>query len=324
MVLCRLAAIRAYSFSPEGHWVDTKGSPDEHNLCKRNYQCVLGQNTWKAEGSRFYNWSEACASLVGNGIDTIYFYGDSYMRQIYAATLITLNGNYRNGSLNSEIDGDGIGCTYHEQFNEKRCGVHQLNRETNVCDDKVRLEFMASDILDLDGSCVGRKGGSAIVLFSQGNHKIRSGDGGRVGVNDHKLYSQLYEAHFCARLREYAKAPERNEWKGMGTCSYWWMSTHQRIIGWFDDEKPHIVKKFNEGMRKFFDDGRCGPFNYIDVFNMTDSLVRNFTLDATSEKNKAKSLSVSYDYVHFGMEVNLIKAQTFINAITRYYKSKKT
>ena len=103
-------------------------------------------------------------------------------------------------------------------------------------------------------------------------------------------------------------------------CSYWWMSTHQRIIGWFDDEKPQVVKKFNEGMRRYFDSGRCGNFNYIDVFYMTDSLVRNFTLDATSEANKAKSLSVSYDYVHYGMEINLLKAQTFINALSNYYK----
>ena len=111
-------------------------------------------------------------------------------------------------------------------------------------------------------------------------------------------------------------------WGGLGTCSFWWMSTHQRIIGWFDDEKPPIIRHFNEGMRQFFDRGRCGPFNYIDVFNMTDTLVKNFTLDATSEENKAKSMSVSYDYVHFGMEVNLLKAQTFLNAISSYYQSK--
>lgn len=305
----------AFSFSPDGYWVNLKGQSEE-NICKRNFQCVLGQNTWKAAESKFYNATEACASVVGNGIDTIYFYGDSYMRQIYAATLISFNGNYRNGSLDSDVDGDGIGCTYREQFNEKRCGVRQLNRDTKVCDGKVRLQYMVPDRMDLD-ACQGREGGSAIVLFSQGNHKIRSGDGGRVGVNDHKLHSEMYEAYFCSRLRNHAKNEETT---GVRTCGYWWMSTHQRIIGWFDDEKPQVVKKFNEGMRRFFDGGRCGNFNYIDVFNMTDSLVKNFTLDATSEANKAKSLSVSYDYVHYGMEINLLKAQTFINALSNYYK----
>lgn len=307
-----------FSFSPEGHWVSLKDTPEE-SICKRNYQCILGRNTWEAEGSKFYNASDACASVVANGIDTIYFYGDSYVRQIYAATLISFNGNYRNGSLDSDVDGDGIGCAYNEQFNEKRCGIRQLNRDAKVCDGKLRLQYMVPDRMDLD-ACQGREGGSAIVLFSQGNHKIRSGDGGRVGVNDHKLHSEMYESYFCSRLRDHAKNEESN---GVRTCSYWWMSTHQRIIGWFDDEKPHVVKKFNEGMRHYFDSGRCGNFNYIDVFNMTDSLVRNFSLDATSEANKAKSMSVSYDYVHYGMEVNLLKAQIFINALSSYYDHEK-
>lgn len=307
-----------FSFSPEGHWVSLKDTPEE-SVCKRNYQCILGRNTWEAEGSKFYNASDACASVVANGIDTIYFYGDSYVRQIYAATLISFNGNYRNGSLDSDVDGDGIGCAYNEQFNEKRCGIRQLNRDAKVCDGKLRLQYMVPDRMDLD-ACQGREGGSAIVLFSQGNHKIRSGDGGRVGVNDHKLHSEMYESYFCSRLRDHAKNEESN---GVRTCSYWWMSTHQRIIGWFDDEKPHVVKKFNEGMRHYFDSGRCGNFNYIDVFNMTDSLVRNFSLDATSEANKAKSMSVSYDYVHYGMEVNLLKAQIFINALSSYYDHEK-
>ena len=92
------------------------------------------------------------------------------------------------------------------------------------------------------------------------------------------------------------------------------MSTHQRIIGWFDDEKTPASKRFNEGMRSYFDSGRCGDYNTIDVYNMTKSLIETFTLDATCEANKKKSMSVSYDYFHYGMEINLTKAQLVLDA----------
>jgi hypothetical protein len=36
---------------------------------------------------------------VAKGIKKILFSGDSYMRQIYAATLITLKGDYLHGSI---------------------------------------------------------------------------------------------------------------------------------------------------------------------------------------------------------------------------------
>ena len=32
------------------------------------------------------------------------------------------------------------------------------------------------------------------------------------------------------------------------------------------------MKNFNEGMREFFDSGRCGDVNYVDTYNMTERL----------------------------------------------------
>ena len=54
-----------------------------------------------------------------------------------------------------------------------------------------------------------------------------------------------------------------------------WISTHHRMKSYFDDEKVDIVLDYNLGMRNFFDSGRCGDVNYIDVFNMTASLAIN-------------------------------------------------
>ena len=48
---------------------------------------------------QLHNNITACEALVKKGIKKILFSGDSYMRQIYAATLITLNGDYKHGSI---------------------------------------------------------------------------------------------------------------------------------------------------------------------------------------------------------------------------------
>jgi hypothetical protein len=50
---------------------------------------------------------------------------------------------------------------------------------------------------------------------------------------------------------------------------------------------------------------------------MTHKLVQQFHLDATSEINKQNSLRVSYDYVHYGFEINLWKAQIILDAWIR-------
>jgi hypothetical protein len=323
MVIGLLAGARGLSYAPGGSWVDIKGTEDDY-ICTEHFQCVLGHKSWKAKGARFFKARDACEALASRGIQSIYFFGDSFMRQIYAATLVSLNGNYKNGTLHDDVDGDRIGCSFREQFNEKRCGVHQLNRDGRVCGGKVHLHFMQQDMMNVDVCPKARDSlpGSAVVLFSQGNHHLVTGSGGRVGINNPKLHAETYEKLFCPRLRAYATSTEKQT-DDLKACSFWWMSTHQRIIGWFDDEKPAVIEKFNRDMRSFFDSGKCGEFNYIDVFNMTQALVSEFHLDATSEQNKRNSLSVSYDYVHFGMEVNLMKAQALINALMEFYPVKR-
>ena len=60
-------------------------------------------------------------------------------------------------------------------------------------------------------------------------------------------------------------------------------------------------------MRKFYDEGkRCGPVNYIDVYNMTAALAANPQHEAAK---------MTYDMVHWGIEANLHKAQIILNAL---------
>jgi hypothetical protein len=93
---------------------------------------------------------------------------------------------------------------------------------------------------------------------------------------------------------------------GNSACSVWWVSTHYRMKAHFDDETPEIVKDYNEGMRKFYDSGGCGNVNYVDVYNTTAQLALHHKEDAEQ---------MTYDGVHWGYEVNLIKAQILINAL---------
>ncbi len=76
------------------------------------------------------------------------------------------------------------------------------------------------------------------------------------------------------------------------------------------DELPPSVTRYNEAMRSFFEGGECGKVNYIDVFNMTADLALNNYNDADKY--------MTYDAVHWGMEVNLIKAQIILNAFSRF------
>ena len=70
---------------------------------------------------------------------------------------------------------------------------------------------------------------------------------------------------------------------------------------------PNLLHFLYTGMRKFYDEGkRCGPVNYIDVYNMTAELASNPLHEAPK---------MTYDMVHWGIEANLHKAQIILNAL---------
>ena len=327
ILLLIFTIIDGFSYSKVGEWKDTTHDNLYHKY-KDEFLLVFGNHTWIQENAgdsfpinKLYDNRYACEKLVNKGIDTIYFYGDSYMRQVYAAVVITLNGNYVNGSISTSeyaANEGGGGCKYHQQFNEKACGIRQLDEDALVCDGKIQMHHMHHSMFNIDScrrraeSGAGKSNKAAINIFSTGNHQIGNG---RSGVNDAPAHQTLFDQSFCGQLKEeHEKVQNKDIDDPSNGCVNWWLSTHHRIIGWFPDEKGPITIAFNEGMRQYFDAGQCGAYNYIDVYNMTQSLVEKFTLDATCEENKQKSMSVSYDYVHYGMEINLIKAQIIVDA----------
>ena len=199
LTLCR-------RYSPGGEWVK---SVDPAHDCKEQYLCTPSDLTWKTqdENAVQFDAKTACDGLVDAGISRINFYGDSYMRQIYAALLITLNGNYNNGSI---ADTDlarahgGPECHYQKQFEEKQCGIWSLNHGPTVCGGRVYLDPLLMGMKDVK-KCVARRPGG-VALFSFGNYKVGKDAHDRQGVNDAQIYSKFFlDDGPCASVREYDK-----------------------------------------------------------------------------------------------------------------------
>jgi len=89
-------------------------------------------------------------------------------------------------------------------------------------------------------------------------------------------------------------------------CSVWWVPTHYRLKHYNSEEVPERVREYNLEMRNFFDTNACGLVNYVDVWNMTESLALNHAEAADP---------MTYDKVHWSMEVNLVKTQILLNAL---------
>lgn len=262
---------------------------------------------------KLYNNVTACDALLEKGIGMIFFSGDSYMRQIYAAMLITLSGDYRYGSIKDPEASPH--CEYHRQFFEKKCGTHSLNHYGEPCGGKIKLDPILHQLpykKDLD-LCT--RSSKTVIMWSFGNYNVVNGranfnmNGGRRGVNNATEYRKLMDSHICPAVRQ---RPVDDP------CSLYWVSTHYRMKGYFPDETSDQVKGFNEGMRSFFRSGPgsghsnnddksvCGEVDFIDVYNMTANL---------AERHAEEAVKLTYDEVHWGMEVNLIKAQIILNTL---------
>lgn len=287
--------VSTVSFTTTGHWDESKAHPKN---CDR-FMCTPKNKTFIPDDPNFiyYDPATACDLLIKKGINLITFYGDSFVRQMYAGMLIALNGDYQYGSLADNSKSPT--CEYRKQFYEKKCGVFQLNHFGWSCGKKILLDPTLTG-MDGVGSCMPKKG--ALQILSFGNHKLGTP---RYGVNNATAYSKFFSETLCLDALKH-----KSEITGSfeQPCSMWWVSTHFRRIGWFPDEKEEIIKDYNLGMRHFFDSGSCGAFNYVDVYNMTKALVTEDPVD---------SEQMTYDNVHWGLEVNLIKAQILLNAILR-------
>lgn len=278
------------SYTSQGRWSNGTKWHCDHFLCTPSGLIWEPNST---DHFTYYNSTTGCDALVKKGIKVIHFHGDSYMRQIYSAMLITLSGDFAYGSIRDKNYSPQ--CHYQRQFFEKKCGLKELNHNGTTCGGKIWLDPLLNGFDNLNDCHPGY-----VKLWSFGNHKIGRG---RYGVNDAKAYTEMFGNSVCPKVIQ-AEKERKIDAHHDKACSVWWVSTHYRLVGWFEDEAEHLVKGYNENMRDYFDSHHCGPVNYIDVYNMTLGL-----------KNRTEAVDMSYDRVHWGMEVNLVKAQIILNAI---------
>jgi hypothetical protein len=281
-----------FSYLSPGSWKNATSVSCDHYMCSGN------KLTWLPSADphfKYYFHQEACDALIAKKIKEIRFHGDSYMRQMYSAMLITLSGDYRYGSVSNSTKFPR--CEYHGQFSEKHCGLKELQYNGTTCNGKIFLDPALNGINDLQSCNPG-----TVLLWSFGNHKLSRY--GRYGTNNATAY-QLSFHDICNKIRSESSKVDGHV---SDKCSVWWVSTHARIRTIFEDETPEHVRNFNEGMREFFENKKnCGETNYVDVYNMTNSLVIPEIIE--------EARKMSYDLVHWGMEVNLIKAQIILNAL---------
>lgn len=314
-MICYLMSQKCWTQSSlitDGTWTET---PDI-DYCKQ-YMCTEDNLTWVPDKNsrtgpfKIYNNVTACDALLAKGYTMMFFSGDSYMRQIYAALMITLTGDYKYGSIKNPETSPH--CEYGRQFYEKKCGTRDLNHYGQVCDGKITLDPILQQLPYKNDLELCSRSPKTVIMWSFGNYNVINGranfnmNGGRRGVNNATEYQKLLQSHICPTVR--AEPPGDK-------CSLYWVSTHYRMKHHFPDETIEQVKTFNEGMHSFFGDSpgssgsntgsECGDIGFIDVYNMTENL---------AQRHAEEAIKLTYDSVHWGMEVNLIKAQIILNRL---------
>merc|ERR1711871_57130 len=148
----------------------------------------------------------------------------------------------------------------------------------------------------------------SLIFYSVGNHPL--GDRWRSSVNNYIDYQNKFKSkgNLCDTNKQTNPylGPEQS---GLNKrCSLWWVSTHYRMHAYWGEETPERVEEYNDHMKTFFNDRKCGTVNTIDVHDMTACLAK---------EHRDEALRLTYDRVHWGLEVNLIKAQIILRAIAK-------
>lgn len=257
-------------------WVQ---SSDPEVDCGQFQLCTAENMTYRYRGSSLhYTAAPACEMLSRLQVSNIYFFGDSYLRHIAAGFHAILNNDFN----------------LYTQVALKRHEEHRINY---LCNGTVKSHIFVRTFPNIGFMS---KENNSMVLMSYGNHPTAPF---RVGVNNATCQMERFVnscKSFAGKKHNYTKH------------FLMWVSTHARVVAHFPDEAPLRVEQFNDEMRYLIENGRCTSDTlFIDVFNMSKSLVQLSDSNNTTKKVNIKSLTP--DGVHWGRNVNLIKTQIILS-----------
>jgi len=248
-----------------------------------NYELQFSQKS----KMKFWNQHTGCELLKEKGISKIEFKGDSFIRHLFVAFALILKDDYETGALKIKIPE----CFGNGQFEEKKCRK-LLSRNIAVCENEVQLKKTESPWVDL------RPSNSDLVFWGYGNHHL--GPNKKIGANDAKTCR-------IEKLEPMCMKPNEMMQKTMNKTVF--IGTHYRFT-WkdFDDKKwknqsEYFIEKFNKE-------------NSISL-KQTCSIptIQTFGLTKLLSETIPDAGNMTYDKVHWGMQVNLMKSQLLLNYI---------
>ena len=209
-----------------------------------------------------------------------------------------ITGDYFAGSLTPAHNRDWCGGA--NQFREKMCTNKETSREHYACDGDVHTVYHP---LATDPSNFPAKPNSLMIMH-EGGHPVFYiyQNNAANGANNVTAYTNKYTRYWglCNTTLSY---PERS--------NVIYMSHHRRPRdGRHAWESYPAIKAFSEGMKDWFaTTNECNIRHYVDVLNMTSDM-GHFSSDVWKD--------LSYDMVHFGRSVNLLKIQMILNYINTH------
>ena len=271
--------------------------------------------------------------LEANGVKSIRFVGDSFVRHAYQTTLMLLNDNFKDGGLTHcsglEHWKCPVHCQYAGQLEEKSCrGFVSLHRPGSACGGSVRLSLRygavpvptESDVREYD-----------FVVWGLGNHGVLANIASALSamvatlpVADHGFCREGQPAKVLAAQKViYLDTHAQARWfTNFTNCSVRGLSggATQQVAAedmWMGrasprprpaetrEERDFVTKYHNEmpvALRRV-----CGVARVVSVF---DASVRLSLTPGTDFRN------MTWDGYHWGLAVNLWKAAGILNEIS--------
>lgn len=326
LVLAALVAVcggeeTRWFFGADAEWTGPAGYkknlvPDAEATARRGTDLRWARNA-SACGAPPYNYtcspsSYAALSLprVGDPCDavdglSVLFVGDSYARHAYVALALLLSGDMRSGAIKAGLKGSAD-CVYAKQFGEhakkarRGCRLFVAKRlGESLCGGRVRMRLAESPCPDVTPQHLLR---NHIVVYGMGAHPCRLA--GAKGPKHLAYNASAFSEGFARPLCADAGTRER------AAKQVIWLDTHFRPTSFGPYDGPDRVFDFHrrapETMRTV-----CAV-STVSAYDDSRALV------ATAGSSWRR---MTFDGVHWGLQINVIKALRVVERIAAMRRS---